>query len=252
VQKNSLKIITFVIITLLSGAIAGTVLGAINQALVEPYIDRAISIETQNAIKEGEVIDPVELQNYRQWQKGGEIAAGTILGMSFGALFGVVFVYSRSLLLPQSNSNIRKALVLAGIMWFVLFLIPALKYPANPPAVGDPETIYYREGLYIGLLAISGFSALGLALLYRKLGSRTPNNKNRIIIVPLIYAAIIVGAFLILPPNPDKISAPVDLVQGFRIASAFTMSIFWGLLGLILGALWDRLRPHETAQITTA
>jgi predicted cobalt transporter CbtA len=252
VQKNSLKIITFVIITLLSGAIAGTVLGAINQALVEPYIDRAISIETQNAIKEGEVIDPVELQNYRQWQKGGEIAAGTILGMSFGALFGVVFVYSRSLLLPQSKSNIRKALVLASIMWFVLFLIPALKYPANPPAVGDPETIYYREALYIGLLAISGFSALGLALLYRKLGSRTPNNKNRIIIVPLIYAAIIVGAFLILPPNPDKISAPVDLVQGFRIASAFTMSIFWGLLGLILGALWDRSKPHETAQITTA
>jgi predicted cobalt transporter CbtA len=247
-----LKVITFVIITLLSGAIAGTVLGAINQALVEPYIDRAISIETQNAIKEGEVIDPVELQNYRLWQKGGEIAAGTILGMSFGALLGVVFVYSRSLLLPQSNSNIRKALVLAGIMWFVLFLIPALKYPANPPAVGDPETIYYREGLYIGLLAISGFSALGLALLYRKLSSRTPNNKNRIIIVPLIYAAIIVGAILILPPNPDKISAPMDLVQGFRIASAFTMSIFWGLLGLILGALWDRLKPHETAQITTA
>ena len=250
-QKNSLKVITFVIITLLSGAIAGTVLGAINQALVEPYIDRAISLETQDAIKEGKVIDPVELQNYRLWQKGGEIAAGTILGMSFGALFGVVFVYSRSLLLPQSNSNIRKALVLAGIMWFVLFLIPALKYPANPPAVGDPETIYYREALYIGLLAISGFSALGLALLYRKLG-RTPNNKNRIIIVPLIYAAIIVGAFLILPPNPDKISAPVDLVQGFRIASAFTMSIFWGLLGLILGALWDRAKPHETAQITTA
>ena len=251
-QKNSLKVITFVIITLLSGAIAGTILGAINQALVEPYIDRAISIETQNVIKEGEVIDPVELQNYRLWQKGGEIAAGTILGMSFGALFGVVFVYSRSLLLSQSNSNIRKALVLAGIMWFVLFLIPALKYPANPPAVGDPETIYYREGLYIGLLAISGFSALGLVLLYRKLGSRTRNNKNRIIIVPLIYAAIIVGAFLILPPNPDKISAPVDLVQGFRIASAFTMSVFWGLLGLILGALWDRSKPHGTAQITTA
>ena len=57
--------ITFVIITLLSGAIAGTILGAINQALVEPYIDRAISIETQIVIKEGQVIDSVELQNYR-------------------------------------------------------------------------------------------------------------------------------------------------------------------------------------------
>ena len=155
-----MKAITFVIITLLSGAIAGTILGIINQALVEPYIDRAISIETQNTIKEGKVVNPVDLQNYRLWQKGGEIVAGTILGISFGALFGIVFIYGRNLLLPHSNSNIRKALVLAGIMWFVLFLIPALKYPANPPAVGDTQTIYYRESLYVGLLAISGFSAL--------------------------------------------------------------------------------------------
>ncbi|HEY3526655.1 MAG TPA: CbtA family protein, partial [Nitrososphaeraceae archaeon] len=86
-----MKAITFVIITLLSGAIAGTILGIINQALVEPYIDRAISIETQNTIKEGEVVNPVDLQNYRLWQKGGEIVAGTILGISFGALFGIVF-----------------------------------------------------------------------------------------------------------------------------------------------------------------
>jgi Probable cobalt transporter subunit (CbtA) len=65
---------------------------------------------------------------------------------------GVVWdsaVYSRYLLLPHSNSNIRKTLILAGIMWFVLFLVLALKYPANPPAVGDPEIICYRESLYI-------------------------------------------------------------------------------------------------------
>jgi hypothetical protein len=114
-----LNAITFVIITLLSGAIAVTILGAINQALIEPYIDRAISIETQNVIEEGQVVDSVELQNYRLWQKGGEVAAGTILGMSLGALFGIVIVYSRSLLLPHSNRNIRKTLILAGIMWFV-------------------------------------------------------------------------------------------------------------------------------------
>ena len=115
-----------------------------NHTLTELY-----PIETQNVIKEGEVVDSVELQNYRLWQKGGEVAAGTILGMSLGALFGIVTVYSRYLLLPHSNSNIRKTLILAGIMWFVLFLVLALKYPANPPAVGDPEIICYRESLYI-------------------------------------------------------------------------------------------------------
>jgi predicted cobalt transporter CbtA len=245
-----LNVITFVLITLLSGAIAGTILGVINKALVEPYIDRAISMETQNAIKEGEVVNPVELQNYRLWQKGGEIMAGTILGISLAALFGIVYLYGRSSILPRSNSNVRKALILAAIMWFALFLIPALKYPANPPAVGDPETIYYRESLYIAILAISGFSALGLALAYRRihvLGA----NKSKVVATMLIYAAIMVVAFIVLPTNPDEIATPMDLVQEFRFASAFTMSIFWGLLGIIFGLFWDKFKPHATTKVAT-
>jgi len=31
------------------------------------------------------------------------------------------------------SDNKKKALVLTGIMFFVLFLIPTFKYPANPP-----------------------------------------------------------------------------------------------------------------------
>ena len=237
------------LITLLSGAIAGTILGVINQGLVEPYVDRAISIETQNAIEEGEVVNPVELQNYRLWQKGGEIVAGTILGMSLAALFGLVFLYGRSSILSHSNSDLRKALMLAGIMWFALFLIPALKYPANPPAVGDPETIYYRESLYLAILTISGFSALGLALAYRSLGLSS-SKTMKIITFVFIYAVVMITTYVILPPNPDEIAIPMDLVQEFRFASTFTMSVFWGLLGIIFGLLWNRFRPHETAKIT--
>jgi hypothetical protein len=33
-------------------------------------MDRAIPIETQNAIKEGEVVDPIELQDNRLCQTG--------------------------------------------------------------------------------------------------------------------------------------------------------------------------------------
>jgi hypothetical protein len=29
------------------------------------------------------------------------------------------------------------------------------------------------------------------------------------------------------------------------------MSVFWGLLGIILGVLWDKLKPHQTTRITT-
>jgi predicted cobalt transporter CbtA len=167
------------------------------------------------------------------------------LGISWGALFGVVFSLSRNSI-PGSN-NKKKALILAGIMLLVIYIVPALKYPANPPAVGDPETIYYRESLYITLLAVSGFSAFGLAFLYRKLGDK----KGKQVVVPIIYIGIIAAAFMLLPPDPDEITAPMDLVMGFRIASGLTMSAFWGLLGFILGPLWDKTRPDERAKIAT-
>jgi predicted cobalt transporter CbtA len=240
-----LKTITFIAITLIAGAISGTFLAVINLGIVEPYIDEAINIENQNAIAQGEVINPQEFNDYRLWQKSGEIAAGTILGVSLGALFGVVFALTRNSI-PGSNDK-KKALILAGVMLLVIYIVPALKYPANPPAVGDPETIYYRESLYITLLTVSSFSALGLAFLYRKIGDK----KGKQILVPVIYIGIIAAAFIILPSNPDEITAPIDLVMGFRIASGLTMSGFWGLLGLILGALWDKTRPHETARIAT-
>ena len=93
--------LTFLVVSLLSGAIAGTILGLVNLALVEPYLDKAIQIEVQNGIKKGEQGDPVEHVSYRLWQKGGEIVAGTILGMSYGALLGIVFVFARKIL-PDS------------------------------------------------------------------------------------------------------------------------------------------------------
>src|SRR5918995_3621691 len=239
-----MKTIAFIVITLLAGAIAGTILGVVNQLAVEPYIEHAIELEMQNTAQSGQVINPAEFTAYRFWQKGGEIAAGTILGLSIGSLYGIVFAYTRGMV-PGSN-NKKKALIVAGIMWLVLFLMPALKYPANPPAVGNPETIYYRQSLYIAFLAISGFSALGLAFLYPKVMSLNTNKA----IIPSAYAAIIAGAYLAMPATPDSINAPIDLVIGFRITSTITISMFWGLLGIIFGTFWDKLNPDETTRIS--
>src|SRR5918994_1628801 len=177
-----MKAITFIAITLLAGAIAGTILGAINQVAVEPYIEHAIELEMRNTAQSGQVMNPAEFAAYRFWQKGGEIIAGTILGLSIGSLYGIVFAYTHSSI-SGINNNKKKALIVASIMWFVLFFMPALKYPPNPPAVGNPETIYYRQSLYVVFLAISGFSALGLAFLYRKMVVASSNNTKKAIII---------------------------------------------------------------------
>jgi predicted cobalt transporter CbtA len=239
-----MKTITFIAITLLAGAIAGTVLAIINQVLVQPFIEQAIALENERAAAEGEMINPIEFDNYRIWQRIGQIVAGTILGTSIGALFGLVFAYSRNSI--PASSNMKKALIVAGVMWLVLFMVPALKYPANPPAVGNPDTLYYRQSLYIAYLAITGLTALGAAFLYRKLG----NKQVKKVLIPAIYAGIIIAAYFIMPANPDAITAPMDLVVGFRIASGFTMSIFWLLLGVLLGWFWDKFKPHGIVKIS--
>jgi len=246
-----MKTLTFICITLLSGAIAGTLLGLINQVVVEPYIDKAIGIQTQRAIDAGQAIDPMQQSNYRMWQKGGEIVAATIYGISLSALFGVVFAYSRnSKLLPRSNNKV-KVLVLAGIMFIVLFLVPSLKYPANPPGVGDPKTIYLREGLYMGFILSSGFTALGLAFVYRKFENNNSLWSKKKLTLPLIYAIVMVIAHVSFPPNPDKVTIPMDLLTSFRIAGTFTIGIFWWLMAVILGTFWDKLKPNETSKIVS-
>tara|TARA_B100000029_G_scaffold281168_1_gene275306 strand:+ start:402 stop:1130 length:729 start_codon:yes stop_codon:yes gene_type:complete len=236
----SLKTGLFVIIVLVSGSFSGLIYGGLNLALVEPFLDDATNIENQNLFKSGKESDSpefwVEYNSFRAWQKGGQILAATILGTSIGGLFGIVFAYSRKSL--PSENNLRKTLLLAGIMWLVLFTIPFLKYPANPPTVGDENTVVLRGILYLSFIAISGFSALGFYQMYKRLKS-----KKRILSF-IGYGVFISAVFFLMPENPDEITAPIELVNGFRIFSFFTTSVFWLSLALILGAFWEKLKPQ--------
>jgi predicted cobalt transporter CbtA len=234
-----MKTIIFLAIVLVSGALAGTIHGIANLAIVEPYLDQAIGIENQNLFASGEEEDTprfwVEYDAYRDWQKGGQVLAGAILGTSIGALFGIVYALSRHVL-PQGN-DLKKTFTLAGVMWLTLFFIPFLKYPANPPTVGDPETVVLRAILYLSFIAISGFGTVGFYQIYKRL------RQNTKILAFAGYAAFIGTVFVLMPPNSDEISAPMDLVNGFRVMSVVAVSVFWVSIAMILGGLWHKFRP---------
>ena len=229
----------FIVIVLLSGCFAGTIYGALNLVIVEPYLDDAINIENQNLFSAGDEIDGpqfwVEYYEYRSWQKGGEVLAGALLGTSIGSLFGIVYALSKKSL--PSRNNIGKTLILAGLMWFTLFVIPFLKYPANPPTVGDGETVVLRGILYLTLIAVSGFLAIGFYQIFKRLKA-----KNRIL--PIIgYTALISLVFFVMPENPDEISTSMELVNGFRIVAFLTGTVFWFTLALFLGVFWQKTNP---------
>lgn len=236
-----MKTSIFLIIVLVSGALAGLVWGSANLVLVEPYLDEAIGIENQNLFASGEEDDTlefwIEYEGYRAWQKSGQLLAGVILGTSIGALFGIVFSLSRNSI-PGDN-NIKKALILAGIMWFTIYFIPFLKYPANPPTVGESETVVLRAVLYISFIAISGFAAVG----FYKLSKLFKGNKKLVALIG--YAVFISAVFVVMPENPDEVTAPMDLVNGFRFMSVLAVSTYWIAVGLILGILWNRFKSNK-------
>ncbi len=238
-----MKTFLFLIIVLISGAFAGFIHGTVNFAIVEPYLDQAIGIENQNLFASGEAEDTpqfwAEYEGYRIWQKSGQVLAGVILGISMGALFGIVFALSRNSL--PGNNDLKKSLVLAGIMWFTIYFIPFLKYPANPPTVGDGETVVLRAILYLSFIAISGFGAVG----FYKLSTKLQSNKKLIALFG--YALFISAVFFVMPENPDEITAPMNLVNEFRIMSVLGVTSFWISIGVILGLFWNRLKPHQEA-----
>jgi len=229
----------FIILVLISGCFAGLIHGGINLAIVEPYLDQAIGIENQTLFATGQEEDTpefwVEYNSYRVWQKGGQIFAGAILGTSIAALVGIVFLFVRNVL-PEGN-NIKKTFILSGLMWFTIFVIPFLKYPANPPTVGETETVMIRGILFVSFIAISGFGAVAFYQVFKKL-------QNRKTLAFAGYAIFITIVFFVMPENPDEITAPMELVDGFRGASFVAVSLYWLTLALILGGLIEKLQER--------
>ncbi|MBA2267740.1 MAG: CbtA family protein [Nitrosopumilus sp.] len=239
-----MKSLTFIFVSLLSGVIAGVILAGVNYFVAEPFIDQAIGIEVDNRIASGGVVDSNELSSYRVWQKEGTFAAGAILGLTYGAILGIVYVISRKYL-PSSDDR-KKALILAAIMCLSLYIVPFIKYPANPPAVGDPETIGLRDSLYTGYQLASALTALGISILMYKL-RRISYIKY---IIPIFYLGLVASIYAVFPANPDEITVPMDLVNAFRAVTFGIMVMFYLVLGAIFGIMWHKFKPHETTRIT--
>jgi H+/gluconate symporter-like permease len=64
------------------------------------------------------------------------------------------------------------------------------------------------------------------------------------------YAVYAVALLAFLPPNPDPVQMPADLVAAFRTLSLIGLTLFWLVLGVVFGLVLralDRPRSIRTA-----
>ncbi|CAI9831317.1 MAG: CbtA family protein [Nitrosopumilus sp.] len=230
----------FVLAVLGSGAAAGAVQGSVSMALAGPYIEEATFLESRALIDAGDALDTpefrAEYQEYRDWQRSGMIIAAVVLGMSSAALFGIVYVLWGGSV--PGRGPLARSVALALIMWAVLFAVPSIKYPAELPASGDPDTIDERTASYAALMVISG---AGAALLWRASGRLRGASKA---LAPAGYAALMAAAFALLPDAPA--SAGPD-AAGFRAASVAGAAALWAAMGLVFGSVWPRISARAQA-----
>ena len=227
---------------LLAGLAAALVVSVFHLVFTEPVIDRAIGIEEQmNAgHDEGEPVVS------REGQKAGLVLGLALYGSIWALLFGVVYHLTQGWL-PATSAAARGA-VLAVMGYLSVALLPFLKYPANPPGVGDPETISYRQALYVGLLVLSVAGVIVAAGIARYAQGRGLKQPVSWLTGLGFLAAFAVVIFLVLPANPDPVHIPDEVLAPFRGLSLAGLTLFWATLGAIFAWLSHRgsqssLRP---------
>lgn len=213
----------------LVGILAGLVAALFHALATEPLIDQAIALEEELASAAGE--SPGEPVVTRDMQRGGLWLGFGLYGLVWALLFGLVYAAAHRWF---RGSGFGRALALAGLVYWAVALFPFLKYPANPPGVGDPETIAYRQGLYLAFL---GLSVLGTALA-AAVGVRLKRaGWLWALACVALYSAVL---FLLMPANPDRVRMPEGMVASFRVLSLGGLTLFWLVLGLGFGLLLGR------------
>jgi hypothetical protein len=239
---------------MLIGIVAGLLCFGFLKIVGEPQIDRAIAFETrldqakahaaaQALIAKGlpapkEEPEP-ELVSRRVQAGIGLFTGVVVYNVAFGGLFALAFglAYSR-----MGDFDSRSAAALLAVFGFVaIYVVPGLKYPANPPSVGDPATIGTRTALYFSMIAISLAAMIAAGMLrLRLLASHGP--WNAFLIAAGAYLIVVVVAGLALPTvNEVPAEFPAVVLWRFRIGSAGAQLIMWTTIGLLFGVQAERV-----------
>jgi hypothetical protein len=229
---------------MLAGIAAGLLTFGLARVVGEPQVDQAISFEEKADAAKGEAPEP-ELVS-RGTQAGLGLFTGVVVyGAAVGGLFSLTFAYLYGRVGKLSMRALSAWLALGAFL--AIAIVPALKYPPNPPSVGDPETIGYRTGLYFLMIVIS-LTALVFSMKVRRRAVGRFGAWNGSIAGGLVFIAIIAAVQAGLPViNEVPAAFPAVVLWKFRVAALGMQAVLWAAIGLLFGALAERLQRLSRA-----
>ncbi|MFI1092095.1 CbtA family protein [Streptomyces sp. NPDC020917] len=266
---------------LLAGALAGLLAFAFARIFAEPQINKAIAYESgrdaaQEALDKAagippEMADPDLFSRTVQADVG--LGVGMIFfGMAMGALFAVAYLLCLGRTGRLQARTLSVLVAGGGLLGF--YLVPFVKYPANPPAIGHAETIQQRGSLYLVMVLCSVLFLAGAVWLGQRLQPRF-GNWNATLLGAAAYVVVIGVVMTLLPsighlsdnvhlyghhatetplPLTDKQGHlvypgfPADVLFDFRLYSVAAQLILWGTIGLVFAPMAQRLLQPATVR----
>jgi hypothetical protein len=259
-SKPVLSARAFLVRGLVVGLLAGFAAFLVAHQVGEPHVERAIALEEAGAAEapahsedesgathsHGDEEDggiEVSRSNQRTWG----LATGTLtVGIAFGGLVALVSaaVVGRLGRLSPGQSTA----VVAAVGFVAVALVPFLKYPANPPAVGSGDTIGDRTGSYFAFLLISLLVAIAMVALaarvWDKLGAF-----EAVAGAAVAYVVVMAVVGNLMPTVNEVGDFPADELWFFRRASLLTLTSMWGVLGIGLTGLVGRLGERHRVEV---
>ena len=223
----------------LLGIVAGLLAAVFMTVVGEPWVDDAIALEEAALAEDeadhgaaGHAHEPEIVS--RSDQRGvGLFSAYAVSGGAFGLLFALAFIGQRR----GQASPFRRALIAGSVLAGAITVAPWLKYPPNPPAVGDPDTLSQRQWQYLALIATAAAVGFFATRLGGHLGRRRWPEPQRVAAVTGFVAMAMGAALALLPPPPDAVGVPANLVWHFRLASLGGNLLLWSVLTFGFGLL---------------
>ena len=221
---------------MLAGILAALLATLVARVIAEPQIDLAIGYEASHAAHHAPAaVEEPELVS-RDTQKGaGLFTALALYGAAVGGIFSLVFAYGYGRfgrIGPRSF-----ALLLAGLAFLLIVIVPGIKYPQTPPAVGQHETVGIRTAANFIMIGLS-IAAAVIADHVRTALLRSLRPIDATLLAVGAFALVVgVGQYLLPVINEVPADFPATLLWNFRVASIASQAVLWGTIGIAFG-LW--------------
>ncbi|MFE0545582.1 CbtA family protein [Streptomyces sp. NPDC058891] len=241
---NSATVRNLLVRGMLAGLAAGVLALVVAYFLGEPNVDSAIGFEDAHSHEhEMEVVS-------RSLQSTAGLATGVLVyGVAFGGIAALAFCFALGRV--GRFSARATALLLSGCALLAVYVVPFLKYPANPPSVGDPDTIGKRTTLYFLMMVLSVLLAVGATILGKRI-SPSLGTWYATVVAVAAFAVAIGLAYAFLPViNEVPRDFPATLLWRFRLSALAMQIVLWGGFGLVFGELAQRLLNPKPAAATS-